>query len=406
VRASADGRADGGVDRRGDVQQHLDRLVHELKDGGRIRSPAIERAFRTVQRHRFLREFSLWDEATSRPIPVEFDLERPSDEALRTIYSDQALGTRFREGMPASSSSQPSVMADMLEALELGPRMRVLEIGTGTGYNAGLLAEIVGREGGVATLDIDEDISTEARRALEAAGYGRVKVVARDGAEGLPEASPFDRILVTVGCPDLSRRWHEQLAEGGRLVAPLEHAGLHPIVSLTKRGERLEGGFVCWSAFIPIRGVLDQKLAWPEVVLMEGERGKIDGPLWHGFGTGPPVPGWGVPRDVMDFFLFLALADRRAVALPPPPSSIGDRWEVGLLDSSGSALSGPSRIRVSGDEDLYSDLMRHHGSWQAADFPVLEDWHVTLGLHDVEERTPRFTVQRGQYRETAALSRH
>jgi hypothetical protein len=49
--------------------------------------------------------------------------------------------------------------------------------------------------------------------------------------------------------------------------------------------------------------------------------------------------------------------------------------------------------------------MRHHGSWQAADFPVLEDWHVTLGLQDVEERTPRFTVQRGQYRETAALSR-
>jgi hypothetical protein len=172
--------------------------------------------------------------------------------------------------------------------------------------------------------------------------------VARDGAEGLPEASPFDRILVTVGCPDLSRRWHEQLAEGGRLVAPLEHAGLHPIVSLTKRGERLEGHFVCWSSFIPIRGVLHQELPWPEVVLREGERGEIEGPPWDGFGTGPPVPGWGVPRDVMDFFLFLALADRRAVALPHPPSSIGDRWEVGLLDSSGSALPGPSGIRVSG----------------------------------------------------------
>jgi hypothetical protein len=122
----------------------------------------------------------------------------------------------------------------------------------------------------------------------------------------------------------------------------------------------------------PGRGVLHQRLAWPEVVLREGEREEIEGPPWDGFGTGPPVPGWGVPRDVMDFFLFLGLADRRAVALPPPPSSIGDRWEVGLLDSSGSALAGPSGIRVSGDQGLYSDLMRQHGSWQAADFPALE----------------------------------
>jgi protein-L-isoaspartate(D-aspartate) O-methyltransferase len=387
------------------VQQHLDGLVDDLKDGARIRSQAIERAFRTVQRHRFLREFSLWDEATSRPIPVEFDAERPSDEALRTIYSDQALGTRFRDGMPASSSSQPSVMADMLEALEPGPGMFVLEIGTGTGYNAALLAEIVGSEGVVATLDIDEEISAEARRALEVAGYGRVRVVARDGAEGLPKASPFDRILVTVGCPDLSPRWQEQLAEGGHLVAPLEHAGLHPIVSLTKRGELLEGRFVCWSAFIPIRGVLRQQLPWPDVVLSEGERGEIDGPPWDGFGTGSPVPGWGVPRDVMDFFLFLALADRRAVALPPSRSSNGNRLEVGLRDSSGSAVAGPEGVRVLGDQGLYTDLMRHHESWQAADFPALEDWHVTLGLHDDEERAPHFTVQRGQYGETAALPR-
>jgi protein-L-isoaspartate(D-aspartate) O-methyltransferase len=97
------------------VQQHLDRLVDDPRDSARIRSPAIERAFRTVQRHRFLRESSLWDEATSRPIPVEFDPERPSDETLRTIYSDQAPRNAIRDGMPASSSSQPSVMADMLE---------------------------------------------------------------------------------------------------------------------------------------------------------------------------------------------------------------------------------------------------------------------------------------------------
>jgi hypothetical protein len=76
-----------------------------------------------------------------------------------------------------------------------------------------------------------------------------------------------------------------------------------------------------------------------------------------------------------------------------------------LLDSSGLAVAGPGGVRVSGNHGLHSDLRRLYESWQAADFPALEDWHVTLGLHDVEERTPHFTVQRGQYRETAALPR-
>jgi protein-L-isoaspartate(D-aspartate) O-methyltransferase len=156
----------------GVVHQHLDRLVDELKDGGRIRTALVERAFRTVERHRFLREFSRWDPATSRPVPVQFDPARPSEEVLRVIYSDQALGTRFRDGLPSSSSSQPSVMADMLEALELEPGMRVMEIGTGTGYNAALLAEIVGSRGSVVTEDIDPGSAAEAEEALGAIEYG------------------------------------------------------------------------------------------------------------------------------------------------------------------------------------------------------------------------------------------
>ncbi len=133
------------------ISGHLDRLVRDLKDGDWIRTALIERAFRIVERHRFLRGFPCWDPTTSRPVPVAFDPARPSEEALRIIYSDQALGTRFRDGLPSSSSSQPSVMADMLEALDLEPGMRVLEIGTGTGYNAALLAEIVGGRGSVVT---------------------------------------------------------------------------------------------------------------------------------------------------------------------------------------------------------------------------------------------------------------
>lgn len=82
-------------------------------------------------------------------------------------------------------------------------------------------------------------------------GYSRIRVFARDGAEGLPGDSPFGRIPATVGFLDVAPAWHDQLAEGGRLMAPLEHAGLHPPVSLTKRGELLEGVFVGCAAFIP-----------------------------------------------------------------------------------------------------------------------------------------------------------
>lgn len=129
-------------------------------------------------------------------------------------------------------------------------------------------------------------------------------------------------------------------------------------------------------------------------------------PAWDGFGMGTPILGWGIPRDVMDFFLFLALTDRRAVALPPPPSSIGDRWEVGLMDSSGSALAGLGGIRASGNGDLLSDLMRHHDSWEAAERPAIEDWHITFRSRNAGTKTPAgLVVGRANYRQVVTRAR-
>lgn len=94
-----------GGDPTDDVRGYLDRLVDELKDSGRIRNRRIERTFRTVERHRFLWGVCRWDPATSRPVPVEFDPARPSENALGFIYSDQALGgsaTAFPRARPLS----------------------------------------------------------------------------------------------------------------------------------------------------------------------------------------------------------------------------------------------------------------------------------------------------------------
>jgi protein-L-isoaspartate(D-aspartate) O-methyltransferase len=122
----------------------------------------VERAFRTVPRHRLLETFF------HRPIDaadfttVHHDPARPRPEDLELIYSDTALGTRlveqFGARLPASSTSQPSLVADMLQLLELTRGVRVLEVGAGTGYNAALLAELVGEQRLVMTVDVADDV--------------------------------------------------------------------------------------------------------------------------------------------------------------------------------------------------------------------------------------------------------
>jgi protein-L-isoaspartate O-methyltransferase len=104
-----------------DVQQFVERYVQQLKTEGAIRSPAVERAFRTVERHRLLQTFY------RRPLEapdfalVHHDPEHPHPEHLELIYADAALATRLVDGMPASSTSQPSLVAEMLELLDLTP---------------------------------------------------------------------------------------------------------------------------------------------------------------------------------------------------------------------------------------------------------------------------------------------
>jgi protein-L-isoaspartate(D-aspartate) O-methyltransferase len=178
-------------------------LVNNLADAllrmGAIRSPAVEAAFRSVPRHLFL-----------------------PDTPLEQIYSDNAVTTkRASDGQPLSSSTQPSIMAGMLEQLQIEPGHRVLEIGAGTGYNAALMAHIAGPAGQVVTLDVDDDIVADARRHLTDAGYSAVQVMRRDGTLGYPDAAPYDRIILTVGAQDIAPAWREQLAPGGRIVLPL-----------------------------------------------------------------------------------------------------------------------------------------------------------------------------------------
>jgi protein-L-isoaspartate(D-aspartate) O-methyltransferase len=214
-------------------------LVEQLKARGVLHSEALEQALLRVPRELFLPDIA----------------ER---EGLERIYTDDAIVTkRGSHGAPISSSSAPSMMAIMIEQLELHQGLRVLEIGAGTGYNAALLAELVGDSAAITTIDIEPDVVEQAQRNLASAGYAAITVLCADGAEGAPNLAPFDRIELTVAADDIAPTWMDQLSPGGRLVLPLElHRQQRGQVSLAlvKHEQYLESAAAAYAFFIPLRG--------------------------------------------------------------------------------------------------------------------------------------------------------
>jgi protein-L-isoaspartate(D-aspartate) O-methyltransferase len=248
-----------------------------------IRSQAVEQAFASVRRDRCVTSFHTPDGTVNVPQDTV-----PSAEVLDRIYSDQALVTHFDErGAPASSSSQPALVAEMLEALELAPGMRVLEVGAGTGYNAALLAAITAAP--VVTMDTNQQVVAEAREALGRLGLHRqVTVVRGDGYDGWPAGAPYDRIIVTCGCLGLSPRWLAQLAPSGLVLVPVAHGGVYPIVAAWHEGPTVRGRMALWADFMEAAGPLGQRQpAVLQTIPADAESPATgrSGRCWTGMGT-------------------------------------------------------------------------------------------------------------------------
>jgi len=187
----------------------LERLVDELSAGGALED-SWRAAFLAVPRHLFVPDL-VWRSSPDgrRADPVNRTAQ-PA-EWWELVYRDEAVITQLADGAPpagaatetvsgvefTSSTSMPTVVAEMLVAVRAQPGMRVLEIGTGTGWNAALLAYRLG-PGNVTSVEIDPVISAHAREALAAAGYGAVRVVTGDGTRGHQPGAPFDRVLFTA----------------------------------------------------------------------------------------------------------------------------------------------------------------------------------------------------------------
>ncbi len=259
----------------------------------------------------------------------------------------------------------------MLELLDLAPGLRILEIGAGTGYNAALMAEIVGDQHLVVTVDVLDDVVAQTRRLLARAGYRDIAVLLRDGVEGVAEGAPFDRIVATVGCSDLSPTWAEQLADGGVVLVPLAHAGGHPLYLLHKEHGGLTGRIASWTAFMPIRGPLHVDGLWTFGVVQPDAHEVIhQRDPWPGFGAKGALPGLGCSADEVDLLFYLSLVDRRACWAP---------GGVGLSDGlNGWAIAGRGGIRWWKDASLMEEFDRLHSEWLSSGRPTLDDYRVAF----------------------------
>jgi protein-L-isoaspartate(D-aspartate) O-methyltransferase len=343
------------------------RLVAAIEAAGCLTDPAWRRAFAEVPRHLFVPSFhrpvgegvSTWDVLGS-------DDPEPGRRAewLAACYADQALVTRLAFDGPVSSSSRPSLMALMLEALLAEEGDRVLEIGTGTGYNAALLAHRLGPEA-VVTVDLDEELAAGARERLALAGCP-VRVVAADGAEGWKPGAPYDRVIGTCSVAAVPGAWIEQCRPGGVVLVPMGSGLLRLRIG---GAGHAEGRFLPVPAhFVPLRGTSGahggaEAPARPaaEPLYRPRTRTSVRLAAEEGF------------RFLLDFalpqieFLVGAGEDRRTMPVT-----------AATADGSVARVTAEGWVVRSGPRDLWTEVERLHAVWTAKGRPGRERYGVSV----------------------------
>ncbi|MFI1652165.1 methyltransferase domain-containing protein [Streptomyces avidinii] len=241
---------------------------------GRPLPARLQEAFHRVPRHRFLPDRIWLRDGSGGYRPVDRATE--PDGWLTAAYSDQPLVTRFTDNLPSSSASMPSMVARMLLLAglaepptpdEVRARVRVLELGAGTGFNAGLLCTLVGDEQ-VTTIDLDPTLATNAQENLKTAGCAPT-IVAADGALGWPPNAPYDVVLATFSVDHIPSAWLTQLRPGSRLVTPWTSAWCsYGTLALTAAEDGgAQGRFHAFASFMQMARPdteSDQPLAAPE----------------------------------------------------------------------------------------------------------------------------------------------
>lgn len=348
------------------------RLLDQVRDQGAATDPLVVDALRTVPRHLFLPD-----------LPVE------------QAYQDEAIVTkRDEDGQPISSSSQPTIMAIMLDQLAVDRGHRVLEIGAGTGFNAALLAHIVGERGSVTSVDLDADTVEHARENLDAAGCADVVVVTGDGALGYPERAPYHRIIATVGVWDLAPAWLKQLKPDGRIVVPLDLRGVQRTVAFERDGDHWTSRSAQPCGFMRMRGPFagperNYRLGPALTLSLPQDRDIDPDAVAEVLAESPAVLDTGIAPTAGELFdglsLWLAVREPRWCALSevtgeanrvlrdPPLAAPEAAVTAGILGDDGVALLGRTGDNLAvfgyGDDSVANDLLEHVLAWDSAGRP-------------------------------------
>lgn len=354
-------------------------FVDELRDEGRLRSPHWVEAFGAVPREWFVPRFTVADGDEL----VERDLDHP--EALEAVYSDAPLVTQWDAGGTAtSSSSAPGLMATMLEHLDARPGHRVLEIGTGTGYNAALLCHALGSDA-VTSVDLDEPLAVRAADRLRALGF-TPRIVVAAGRVGAAEHGPFDRIIATCGFSRVPSTWAGQLTDDGVVVVPLGGG----LAVLRAGPDGLCGRMVGPAAFMSRNSADEIGLRGRDVFQAVDSLPAADR-LVKGLDRGTFFePGFTVLRKLLIPTMHLVLQDEDAGTiyfLRDPVRDVSTRAEVRGETASVSARGG----------DLWEEILDVEERWRTHGCPGIDRFGVTVrpgGGHELWLDEPDIVVCR------------
>lgn len=353
-------------------------LVEQLTHAGLLTDPTWRDVFATVPREVFVSYFFI--PCRGRP---GWRLVEGDDEWRHGVYADEALVTQLNadddaalaarrgqtvEGLPTSSSSAPSLMAAMLHSLDVAQGMSVLEVGTGSGYNAALLAARLGDDA-ITSIELDPALAQRARLALATAGY-RPAVVAGDGAAGYPPNARYDRVIATVALPRVPLAYLEQTPPGALILIPLSFAGRGGLMALLRRDQAdgASGAFLAqYGGFMAVRSVTEP--ATPKI------RPHL---LDAAYPTQVP-PGALTDAHPSAFYLSVCCPYRyKTLGFTPDDDSTGlQTWGQGADGSTFGLTTIDATTYVAADGPLWDTLETAYAQWHALGQPSRDRFSVT-----------------------------
>lgn len=360
-----------------------ERLASALMEKSALTSDWLP-AYRRVPRHLFVPDV-IW--------PGRAGMNRQDDRVIRSeepdvwwraVYTDAPITTQWDDGaytgpgkgkIPTCSNSMPTMVFSMLDALSVEDGDRVLEIGTGTGWNAALLCHRVGPEN-VVTVEVDQANAKEARERIQRAGFHPACVVG-DGAEGYPQGAPYDRVIATCSVGSVPRAWIEQTRPGGVIVTPWGPTYGGEAVARLVVGDdgTASGHFVGSSAFMRLRA---QRVRRTHV------REYLGGRKWPADGVRSITKL--SPDDVGDWVVMFAMGVQVPEAFPWMESYDDGSYTLWLRDTAVTSWATADyekdrtefEVYQSGPRKLWDEVETAYRWWEEQGRPGFERFGLTV----------------------------